>query len=179
MAIVPTQTLALRIRLAVLVLAVAAIVVGVISSEPPRHMTIEVGPVDGSFYQIAKQYQRFFAAHGIDLELRPKPNSLEILQDLVDPNSGIDIGFETQDVKEYRHAALFTVGHIQLQPLFVFASADLGRRIGLTDLRGRKVVMPPTNSATSAAAVRMFELYDITPENTSFTFLPLAEGTKA
>jgi TRAP-type uncharacterized transport system substrate-binding protein len=179
MAIEPTRTLALRIRLVVLVVAVVAIVLGVISSRPPRHMTIEVGPVDGSFYQIAQQYRKFFAVRGIDLELRPKPNSLEILQDLIDPNTGIDIGLETQDVKEYRHAPLFTVGHIQLQPLFVFASADLGRRIVLTDLRGRKIVMPPTNSATSAAAVRMFELYDITPENTSFTFLPLAEGAKA
>ena len=61
-----------------------------------------------------------------------------------------------------------------MQPLFVFASADLDRRVRLTDLRGRKIVMPPADSATSDAAVRMLQLYDITPDNTSFTFMQLA-----
>jgi TRAP-type uncharacterized transport system substrate-binding protein len=178
MALPATRSVYARVRLVALGLAAVAIVIGVISTRPPTHVTIEVGPVGGSFYQIALQYQQFFKNRGIDLELRPKDKSLEIMQDLIDPNSGIDSGFEAQDVKDYRHAPLFTLGHIQLQPLFVFASADLGRRVVLTDLRGRKIVMPPTNSATSAAAVRMFQLYDITPENTSFTFMPLGDAAK-
>jgi TRAP-type uncharacterized transport system substrate-binding protein len=168
-----------RVRLAALAVAVVLIVVGVIQSRPPSHVTIEVGPVGGSFYQIAQHYQKLFATRGIDLEIRPKDNSLEIMEDLVDPESGIDIGFETQDVSEYRHASVYTVGHIQLQPLFVFANAKLGRRIVLTDLRGRNIVMPPSNSATSAAAVRMFDLYDVTPENTTFANLPLADAANA
>jgi TRAP-type uncharacterized transport system substrate-binding protein len=169
----------LRIRLAVLGLAVVLIVAGMLHTSPPVHATIEVGPVGGSFYQIAQSYRKIFAARGIELELRPKANSLEILRDLKDPDSGIDIGFESQDVSEYKEAPVFTTGHIQLQPLFVFASADIGRHVSLTDLRGRKVVMPPASSATSDAAVRMFQLYDITAENTSFTFLPLADAAKA
>jgi TRAP-type uncharacterized transport system substrate-binding protein len=169
----------LRIRLVVYSLAAAIILIGVIVAEPPSHATIEVGPVGGSFYQIAQKYRAFFAARGIELELRPKVNSLEILGDLSNPNSGTDIGFEAQDVSNYQDATVFTVGHIQLQPLFIFGSADLGRRISLTDLRGRKIVMPPANSATSDAAVRMFQLYDITRENTSFTFMPLTEAAEA
>ena len=161
-----------------LALAAAAIVAGMISVRPPQHATIEVGPVGGSFYQTALNYQQVFAARGIELEIRPKANSLEIIRDVEDAGSGIDIGFESQDVSKYRDAAVFTAGHIQMQPLFVFASADLGRRIALTDLRGRKIVMPPANSATSDAAVRMFQLYDITAENTAFTFMPLADAAK-
>jgi TRAP-type uncharacterized transport system substrate-binding protein len=168
-----------RTRLVALVLATAAILAGMWHARPPQHVTIEVGPVGGSFYQIAQTYQKFFAARGIELELRPKANSLEILGDLKDADSGIDIGFESQDVSAYKEAPVFTVGHIQLQPLFVFASADLGRRIALTDLRGRKIVMPPSTSATSDAAVRMLQLYDITAENTSFTFMQLADAAKA
>ena len=48
----------------------------------------------------------------------------------------------------------------------------------LNDLRGRKIVMPPSDSATSAAALRVFQLYDITPDNTSFSFMPLADAAK-
>jgi TRAP-type uncharacterized transport system substrate-binding protein len=176
MAIEPMRSVELRIRLVVYCLAAAIILVGVIIAEPPSHATIEVGPVGGSFYQIGQKYRAFFAARGIDLELRPKVNSLEIMRDLADPNSGSDIGFEAQDVEKYQDATVFTAGQIQLQPLFIFASADLGRRISLTDLRGRKIVMPPANSATSDAAVRMFQLYDITPDNTSFTFMQLTDA---
>jgi TRAP-type uncharacterized transport system substrate-binding protein len=168
-----------RTRLVALVLATSVILAGMWHARPPQHVTIEVGPVGGSFYQIAQTYQKFFAARGIELELRPKANSLEILGDLKDADSGIDIGFESQDVSAYKEAPVFTVGHIQLQPLFVFASADLGRRIALTDLRGRKIVMPPSTSATSDAAVRMLQLYDITAENTSFSFMQLADAAKA
>ena len=63
-----------------------------------------------------------------------------------------------------------------MQPLFVFASADLDRHVRLTDLRGRKIVMPPADSATSDATVRMLQLYGITPDNTSFTFMQLGDA---
>ena len=170
------QSASLRTTLVAFSLAAAIMVAGMISAKPPHHAVIEVGPVGGSFYQIALNYQKFFSARGIELELRPKANSLEIIRDVEDTGTGIDIGFEAQDVSGYKDASVFTAGHIQLQPLFVFASADLGRRIALTDLRGRKIVMPPANSATSDAAVRMFQLYDITAENTAFTFMPLADA---
>ena len=179
MPIVTARTAFSRVRLAALAASIVLIVLGVIQSMPPSHVTIEVGPVGGSFYQIAQHYQKFFATRGIDLEIRPRDNSLEIMNDLVNPASGIDIGFEAQDVNQYRHAAVYTVGHIQLQPLFVFANANLGRRIVLSDLRGRNIIMPPLNSATTAAAVRMFDLYDITPENTTFANAPLADAAKA
>jgi TRAP-type uncharacterized transport system substrate-binding protein len=169
----------LRIRLVVFAAAITLVVAAMIESMPPTHATMEVGPVGGSFYQIGLEYQKFLARKGITLELRSKDNSLEIIDDVKREGSGIDIGLEAQDVSGYRESPVFTAGHIQLQPLFIFASADLGRRISITDLRGRKIVMPAITSATSDAAVRMFQLYDITRENTSFTFMPLTEGAEA
>ena len=67
---------------------------------------------------------------------------------------------------------------VQLQPMFVFASADLGRRSVLDDLRGRRIVTLPRNSATASAALRVFELLDINEENSSFTFLPLEDAVR-
>ncbi|MGC1407402.1 MAG: TAXI family TRAP transporter solute-binding subunit [Acetobacteraceae bacterium] len=166
----------LHVRLTICCSFIIVLVVGVMWSRPPTHVTIEAGPAGGSFYQIAQQYRQILAKHGIDLQVRPKANSLEILPDLANPASGIDIGFEAQDASAYANAGIYAIGEVQLQPLFVFASADLGRRIGLTDLRGRKIVMPPADSATSDAAVRVLQLYDITPDNTSFTFMQLADA---
>jgi TRAP-type uncharacterized transport system substrate-binding protein len=170
------RSASLRVRLAIYCSFIIVLVAGVVWARPPTHVTIEAGPVGGSFYQIAQQYRQILAESGIDLQIRPKANSLEILPDLANPASGIDIGFEAQDASAYANAGVYSIGEVQLQPLFVFASADLGRRIGLTDLRGRKIVMPPADSATSDAAVRMLQLYDVTPDNTSFTFMQLGDA---
>lgn len=163
-------------RLAISGLLAAAILIGLLHVKPPHELTIESGPVGGSYYQDAVAYQKFLAARGIDLKIRPKPNSLEIVKDVADPQSGVDVGFIAQNVPQ--DTPVSTIGDVELQPLFVFASAELGRRSVLDDLRGRKVVMPPSDSATSDAAMRVFQLYDITKENTSFTFMPLNDAVR-
>lgn len=173
------RRLSLCVRLLVYCAAIIVVLAGLYRTWPPSHAVIEVGPIGGSFYATAMKYKSFLAERGVTLDVRPKANSLEILPDIAKPDSGIDIGLEAQDARPYANAAIFSLGSIELQPLFVFANADLGRRITLTDLRGRKVVMPPENSATSDAALKVFQLYDITAENTSFTFTQLADAAKA
>ena len=147
-------------------------------ARPPHDLTIEVGPVGGSYYENAQRYRDILATHGIDLHIVPTQNSLDILKDVATPGSGIDVGFMAQDVRTFDDADVSVIGLVQLQPLFIFASADLGRHSVLDDMRGRRIVLLPPNSATTAAALRVFELYDITPENTSFSYLPLAEAVQ-
>ena len=165
-------------RLVISGLLAAAVLVGLLRVEPPHELTIESGPVGGSYYQDAVAYQKFLASRGIDLKIRPKPNSLEIVKDVANPQTDVDVGFIAQDLTASQNAPVSTIGDVELQPLFVFASAELGRRSVLDDLRGRKVVMPPSDSATSDAALRVFDLYDITRENTSFTFMPLTDAVR-
>lgn len=167
------------LRVPLFLLAVAALVVAVVVAQPPRHMTIQTGPVGGSYHQAAEAYQAYLAKKGITLDIQPVPNSMEIVGNVARPGSGADVGFIAQDVSGLARAPVFSLGQIQLQPLFVFATADLGRRSMIHDLRGRRIVMPPENSATSDAAVRVLALYDITPDNSSFSFTLLADAAKA
>ena len=67
------------------------------------------------------------ANRGIDLELRPKDRSLEIMQDLIDPNSGIDLGFEAQDVDLHIEAQV--VARQQMLP----ATPDIATMIDRLD----------------------------------------------
>src|SRR5690348_7015762 len=166
-------------RLAISALLAVELLFGLLRVKPPHTLTIETGPAGGSYYQDAMAYQALLTTSGVDLKLRLKPNSLEIVKDVADPGSGVDVGFIAQDVTASQNAPVSTIGDVELQPLFVFASADLGRRSVLDDLRGRKVVMPPSDSATSDAALKVFDLYDITRENTSFTFMPLTDAVRA
>ena len=166
------------LRLVVFGLVVLVIAVAVVRAIPPHHLVIETGPVGGSYYADAKRYQAILATRGISLQLQAKPKSLEIADDVAEPQGHVDVGFIAQDVSALQNKPLYSIGQIELQPLFIFATAELGRRTTLGDLRGRSVVMPPKDSATSDAAIRLFKLYDITPENTRFTFMPLDQAVK-
>ena len=166
------------LRLTVLAFAVIVILLGVREARPPRSFTIEVGPVGGSYYDNAMRYRAALAERGIDLRIVPTQNSLDIVKDVATPGSGIDAGFMAQDVNDVTNPGASVLGLVQLQPLFIFASADLGRRSVIDDLRGRKIVLLPPTSVTTAAALKVFELYDITPDNTSFTYLPLADAVR-
>ena len=166
------------LRLTVFALAIVTILAGVRHARPPHELTIETGPVSGSYYDNAMHYRGFLAEHGIDLHIVTTQNSLDILKDVATPGSGIDAGFIAQEVSDNDNIGADAIGLVQLQPLFIFASADLGRHSVLDDLRGRKIVLLPANSVTAVAALRIFQLYDITPENTSFTFLPLDEAVR-
>lgn len=158
---------------------IAAILAAAVRQDrPPHDLTIETGPAGGSYYEAAMQYQAILAARGIRVQVKPKANSLELLQDVTDPAAGIDAGFVAQDLSASKTVPAYAIGQIQLQPLFIFANAELGRRSSIDDLRGRKILLPPQNSATVAAALKVFQLYDISPDNTSFTYAPLAEGVR-
>lgn len=167
-----------RIRLIAFVLLAVVVVAAVVHTLPPDHLTIETGPENGSYYLDAQKYQQILAAQGIDLQIRTTPHSLEIVRDVGDPQSGVDAGFVAQDVSNSVNAPLASIGQVELQPLFIFANAELGRRTVLDDLRGRKIVLPPSDSATTDAALRVLQLYDITAENSSFSMLPFADGVK-
>lgn len=163
-------------RAILLFIVILLVAVAAYRARPPSSMTIETGPVGGSYHQVALQYKDALGKRGITVNVVPKPNSMEIVKDVADPNTDVDVGFIAQDVSGMAGEAIATIGQIQLQPLFIFASADLGRRSTMDDLRGKRIVMPPEDSATSAAAVRVLALYDITDENTSFTFMPLGDA---
>ena len=114
MIIKTVRSASLRVRLAIYGSLIIILVAGVLWERPPTHVTIEVGPVGGSFYQIAQQYREILAERGIDLQVRSKRNSLQILPDLANPASGIDIGFEAQDASAHANAGIYSIGEVQL-----------------------------------------------------------------
>ncbi len=166
------------LRLAVFVLAAVIIAAGVWHARPPHDLTIEAGAVGGSYYENAVHYRDYLAARGIDLHIVSKNSTLDIVKDVANPDVPVDVGFVAEDLSAVRDSEVSIISLVQLQPLFVFASADLGRRSVLDDLRGRRIVTLPRNSATASAALRVFGLLDITEENTAFTFLPLEDAVR-
>jgi TRAP-type uncharacterized transport system substrate-binding protein len=166
-------------RVAFFALVLGLAVFAVVRALPPRSVTIETGPVDGSYYNIAQQYRDVLRKRGITLVLRANPQSLDIVGDVDRAGSGVDIGFTAQPIRREQYPNTEAAGAVELQPLFIFYNAALGEVATPTNLRGLRLVMPPERSATTEAALRLLRLYDITQQNTRLTFMPLADAVRA
>ena len=71
-----------------------AIVCGAVfllSTMPPRSITMATGPEGGGYYEIGKKYQELLARTGVELRLVETPGSVENLALLRDPHSGVNI----------------------------------------------------------------------------------------
>src|SRR5271156_745030 len=79
----------------VLILSLLAIFAALhfVRPAPPGSLTISSGPEGSKFRTVAESYAKFLAGNGIKLVILPSRGSLENLQRLSDPDSGVDIGF--------------------------------------------------------------------------------------
>ncbi|HEY4175056.1 MAG TPA: hypothetical protein VGM42_18650, partial [Rhodopila sp.] len=59
-----------------LALGLVVAVFAVLHAIPPSSITIETGPIGGSYYDIALAYRQALREHGIDAILKPNPDSL-------------------------------------------------------------------------------------------------------
>jgi TRAP-type uncharacterized transport system substrate-binding protein len=152
------------------------IAIAIYRSIPPTAITIGTGPVGGSYYEDALRYQRDLESHGITVNLKPIPDSLDIVNYVETNEDDVSVGFIAQQINPQDYPNTRSLGAIQLQPLFIFASTKLGPMDTPDGLRGHRIVMPPERSATSQAALGLLARYDVTPANTSFSFLPIAQA---
>jgi TRAP-type uncharacterized transport system substrate-binding protein len=157
-------------------LAILFIAIAVYRAIPPSQITIGTGPIGGSYYEDALKYKRDLASHGIKVNLKPIPDSLDIVNYVETGQNGVSIGFTAQRINPADYPNTRSLGAVELQPLFIFASARLGTLDTPDRLRGHRIVMPPERSATAQAALDLLARYDVSPANTSIAFLPIAQA---
>ena len=142
---------------------------------PPRMVTIETGPVGGSWYESAEKYRDYLEARGVRVRLRPRDATFTILQDVNQRDSSSDAGFAIHAIDPEQAPNVTTLGGIEYQPLFAFHRRSLGAIPTLADMRGKRVAFPPRASATADAALPVLRAFGVTEDNTTFTFQPLAD----
>ncbi len=149
------------------------------SALPPRSIVIETGPVGGSYHRNAERYAEIMRDHGFDLQLRPNPDSLTIVDHVSRRQDGAVIGFSAQEIDPALVPDAVSVAVVEFQPLFLFYDTALGRMGSPVNLRSRHIVLPFENSATSRAALDVMALYGVTRENSRIDFMPISEAAEA
>lgn len=151
-------------------LVLILIVIG-IQHWPPSVLVILAGPTGGYFEKTALLLKKELKEkYNIDVLIKQREDTLNIIKDVNDPRSGVSVGFVAQDIKANAYPNVTSLGSIVMQPLFIFAQAD--SNIGsLSELRGKRIALSPPNSGTRVIAEDVLNAYGINSLNS--TFLPL------
>jgi hypothetical protein len=150
--------------------AVFIIIIG-LKNWPSNTLVILAGPTGGYFEKTALLLkQQLKEKYSIDVLIKQREDTLNIIKDVNDPNSGIDVGFMAQDIKPNAFPNVTSLGSIVMQPLFIIARRD-SKVTNLSDLRGRRIALSPPNSGTRVIAEDVLNAYGINASNS--TFLPI------
>ena len=167
-------------RLERLLLCVLALVLVwlTLSAIPKRHITLAVGPREGTYYNEGLKYKEFLEKKGYRVDLQPIDATEQIVHRVDDLQSDIDAGFSAQDMRHENLSNVVSFGDIEIEPIFVFSQHTLvpAGIHSFSELRGRRVVLPPEDSVTSKAALGIFELFHVNRQNTQISFLPLGDA---
>ncbi len=151
-------------------LVLILIVIG-IQHWPPSVLVILAGPTGGYFEKTALLLKKELKEkYNIDVLIKQREDTLNIIKDVNDPRSGVSVGFVAQDIKANAYPNVTSLGSIVMQPLFIFTRAD--SNIGsVSELRGKRIALSPPNSGTRVIAEDVLNAYGINSLNS--TFLPL------
>jgi TRAP-type uncharacterized transport system substrate-binding protein len=151
--------------LPVLILSAAGIWLALhfVRPAPPRHLTIASGPSGSAFERNALRYKKILARNGIELTVVNTRGSIENLERLSDPNSGIDIALVQSGVPgPDDDSDLTSLGSMFYQPLMIFyrGAKPIER---LSELSGKRIAVGPEGSGTRALALALLKANEIEP----------------
>ena len=156
-----------------LILLAAAAILWVYFSAPPREIAIISGPPGSTSQRYAESYRQELAKHGIVLKIVPSGGSLDNLQRLSQPGSGLDLGFVQGGLigDNPPPPGLVSLGSVAYQPLWVFTRGT-DRLELLSQLAGRRVGIGADGSGVQALARALLEANGITGAPTTFVEQP-------
>lgn len=158
-------------------LMIAAAIVWVVRTNPPRRITITSGPEGSSYQRWAEAYKKALAPHGVTLIIQPSGGSGENLDRLIAPKSGVDIGFVPGGISEGKNlSGLVSLGSVAYQPLWIFYRAP-NPITRLAELTGKRVAVGAPGSGTRTLATALLQANGITGAPT--TLLDLDAGAAA
>jgi len=161
------RELALVAAIAVVALALLGwMLLTVLEPPPPRQVAFASGAPGGAYQQFADRYARAFAGHGITLHNRATQGSVENLQLLRDPASGVAAALVQGGlVDEQQAPELESLASVAYEPIWVLMKP--GHKVSrLSDLLGQRVAIGPEGSGSRRVALQLFAANGIDERNT-------------
>ena len=128
---------------------------------PPFHVVMSSGSPGSSYELIAKQYEKYFAEHGVRLEVRPSNGAIENLKRIMDQDDAtmatfIQGGVATGD--EVR--GLLSLGSVDYEPVWFFYRQDKssGPFFQIKDYLDEPIALGNEGSGTRVLASKLLKI---------------------
>src|SRR5882757_6637060 len=147
----PTITIALTAA------AIAGAAVVMLSSMPPRTITMATGPDGETYKEIGERYRAALARENVALRLKPTAGGAENLALLLDPHSGVDVALIPGGITSAADAAkLESRGTLFYEPFWWFHRRE-AEGVGASSLRGRRVAIGAQGSGTYVISLELLK----------------------
>ncbi|MBX9828541.1 MAG: hypothetical protein K2Y27_26565 [Xanthobacteraceae bacterium] len=163
------------VTIAVTAGVIAFAAVFLVSTVPPRTITMATGPEGGGYQVIGRRYRALLAGKGVELKLVATAGSVDNLALLRDPRSGVDIALIQGGSVGKEPGELESLGTLFYEPLWLFHRGALQGET-LAALRGRKVSIGPVGSGSRALLVQLLERNEVDQGFAEFLALPPQEA---
>ena len=165
------------------ILLVSAIVVLVtlhfVQPAPPHSLTMASGAKGSNFESIAQRYQKILGRSGIKLKLIESEGSLDNLNRLSDPKSGVDIALVQSGITTNSDTGdIVSLGSVFYQPLTIFYRSPKPL-LRLSELQGHRIAIGPDGSGTRFLALALLNANEIEPNGATSLLSLEGEGAKS
>jgi TRAP-type uncharacterized transport system substrate-binding protein len=154
------------------VIALAAILLVIIGPAPPRTITMATGAEGSAQQKFAEQYRALLAARGVELRLLATEGSVDNLQRLNDPSSGVSVGFVQAGLTTPEDAPdLVSLGTVFYEPVWVLYKGELSGRSSEL-FRGKRLSIGPEGSGTRRLALDLLAAIGVNLTGVDLHHLP-------
>lgn len=166
----------------VMALAVTLVCILLFSNPPPSSRVVLAAGAPGSAYSaFAEDYKKFFAARGIELDIRQTQGALENARLVTDPKSDVEVAFIQAGLIDPPAAGrIRSLGSLNYAPVWLFfrGSDNGGKLQKFMELGQRRVAIGPAESGSYAAAMRLLAL-NKQPVSKNLVIMPSADAVAA
>lgn len=125
---------------------------------PPDEFTISTGYETGAYHLFGQRYRELLAKEKIHVELRPSTGSVDNLNRLLDPDSGVDVAMIQGGVAppaDLEHG-LVSLAALYYEPLWIFYRGNTALT-RLAQLDGKRIAAGPEGSGTRTLVGNILE----------------------
>ncbi|MGE5246792.1 MAG: TAXI family TRAP transporter solute-binding subunit, partial [Verrucomicrobiota bacterium] len=146
---------------------------------PPRTVVMTAGSEGGAYYAYAQRYRELLAREGIRLRVLPSQGSIENLERLRDPDSGVDIGFvQGGAARGTDVSGLVSLGALYYEPLWVFVRGTAPID-GARALEGKRLAVGAPGSGTRKVVLELLAANGMDSSNAELLDLGTAAAAEA
>ncbi len=140
---------------------------------PPDSFVISTASTGSPYYDLAVRFKEQIEKKGVTLEVRESQGSFDNLKALKDDNADVQAGIVQGGLSNHIDSPqLVSMGRLLTEPVWIFYRGT--QTIDhITQLKGKRILIGPEGSGTSALAKKLLEANGVTADNSKLIAMEL------